>query len=401
MTPRICYPFVGTLVGGSHISAAGLIAHLDRSRFQPLVLLQHGKGAIADLMSETGIPFETAPRTPQLVHGRPVGAGSALGLLAASPWLARFLRQRGVDIVHCNDGRTLATWALAARLAGCKLLWHHRGSPDAAGLRLLAPLLANRVVAVSSFASPRPGWYSAAPRSSVIHSPFDTAITVNRTDARRALAALLPGVTPATRVIAFSGALIERKRPLLFVEAIAAMHRREPGQDLRGVLLGDSPDGLIEAARARAADLGIADRVHFMGYRTPGPFWLAACDVLMVPAVDEPFGRTLIEAKLVGTPVVATASGGNVEAIVDGRNGLLVPPEDAEALADACLALIADPARCARLATSARADAQARFGEQRHADAVMAVYDDMLRRRAMRHAPPYERHVALTGRPMP
>ena len=72
----------------------------------------------------------------------------------------------------------------------------------------------------------------------------------------------------------------------------------------------------------------------------------------MVPAIDEPFGRTLIEAMLIGTPVVATASGGNVEAIRDGRNGLLVPPEDAEALAIACRSLLSDAWRYREIADS-------------------------------------------------
>src|SRR3546814_9209528 len=70
---------------------------------------------------------------------------------------------------------------------------------------------------------------------------------------------------------------------------------------------------------------------------------MAACDALLVTAVDEPFGRTLIEAMLLETPVIAANSGGNPEAIEDGENGLIVPPDDPESFADAALALIDDP----------------------------------------------------------
>ena len=345
MPATVCFPFVGDLVGGSHISAAGLIARLDRGRFRPLVLLQHRRGAVADLMAANGIAFEVAPATLALEHGRPVGVGTALRLIAAAPRLSGLLRRRRIDIVHCNDGRTLATWALPARLAGASLLWHHRGSPDAAGLRLLAPALADRVVAVSNFAAPRPGFYSAASRTEVIHSPFDTETIHDRRAARAAVTALLPESARDASIVAFSGAMIDRKRPVLFVDAVAAMARRAPGTEVHGVLLGQSFEGMAGRVRARTAELGIEGRIHLLGFRTPGPFWLAGCDLLMVPAVDEPFGRTLIEAMLVGTPVVATASGGNVEAIEDGRTGLLVPPEDAEALAAGCLALLDDPAR--------------------------------------------------------
>lgn len=378
MQGRICFPFVGDLVGGSHISSAALIRHLDGNRYEPMVVLQHVDGGIGDFLSAEHIHFDRAPATAELGHGRPVPAMTALRLLAAAPRLADFLRRQCIDIVHCNDGRTLATWAVAAKLAGAKLLWHHRGSPRAAGLRLLAPAVADKVIAVSHFAAPSPGWYSAASRTHVIHSPFDTDTVHDRTGARAALLKIMPGSSTATRIVAFSGAMIERKRPLLFVEAIAAARRLSPDSDIRGAIFGESLNGMADRVGESAARLGVQDSIHILGYRTPGPWWLAGCDLLMIPAVDEPFGRTLIEAMLVGTPVVATASGGNIEALRDGGTGLLVAPERPLALAEACLSLFADEARSANLAAAARADARYRFGERKHADAVMAVYDSML-----------------------
>jgi glycosyltransferase involved in cell wall biosynthesis len=105
---------------------------------------------------------------------------------------------------------------------------------------------------------------------------------------------------------------------------------------------------------------------------------MAACEVLLVPAVDEPFGRTLIEPMLLGTVVVAAASGGNPEAIRDGVTGHLVPADDAVAFAERALALLADPARQSTLAEAARRDALMRFGLRQHAEAIMRVYDAML-----------------------
>jgi glycosyltransferase involved in cell wall biosynthesis len=400
MPATICFPFVGRLVGGSHISTLGLIRRLDPQRFRPLILLQDGEGAIADLFAGAGLSCEIAPATPQLEHGQPVSPAMAMRLMASVPRLARFLRQRDVRIVHCNDGRTLATWALPAKLSGARLLWHHRGSPRAAGLRLVAPLLADRVAAVSRFASPAPGWYSAAARTQVIPSPFDTVTRYDRDAARQAVLNLLSDAGPDTRVVAFSGALIDRKRPLLFVEAMAALRLLAPDRDVRGVMLGEALDDMLERVHALAAEKGMTDRLHFLGFRTPGAQWLAGCDLLMVPAIDEPFGRTLIEAMLVGTPVVATASGGNVEAIRDGLTGLLVPPEDAEALGAACLALLADPVRRDAIADASRVEAGERFGEAKHADAIMAQYAALLtdRRPTTGRAPGRERAAALGGK---
>src|SRR3546814_17885642 len=103
----------------------------------------------------------------------------------------------------------------AARLAGRKLLWHHRSSPRAKGLRFLAPLLAHRVASVSRFAAPRPGVFSAAGRRTVVHSPFDTDApkadrVVIRTDARTGL-----GIASETLILGYFGNMVKLQRPLV------------------------------------------------------------------------------------------------------------------------------------------------------------------------------------------
>jgi glycosyltransferase involved in cell wall biosynthesis len=101
-----------------------------------------------------------------------------------------------------------------------------------------------------------------------------------------------------------------------------------------------------------------------------------------VPAVDEPFGRTLVEAMLLGTVVVAAASGGNLEAIRAGETGYLVPPDNAAAFADQILRVVRAPELCRAVADAARRDALSRFGLRQHAEAIMRVYDAMLGRSA-------------------
>ena len=170
-TVTVCFPFIGDLIGGSHLSALGLIRNLDRSRFTPLVVLHHPDGPVAEVFRREGVQFEAAPTHIHLIRGQ--GRKGAPAVARTLPALVRYLRARNVAIVHTNDGRTHLSWGLAARLAGSKHLWHHRNHASGFGLRQVAPWLANRVVAVSKFASPRPGLFSAAGKCSVVHSPFD------------------------------------------------------------------------------------------------------------------------------------------------------------------------------------------------------------------------------------
>lgn len=381
----VCFPFVGDEIGGSHISALGLIRGLDQERFRPLIVLQVRGGTLEQFFRDAGLEVHSAPPSPTLAYGRRLSPVNIAQLLSSVGARRRFLLERQIAIVHTNDGRTHATWALPARLVGAKLLWHHRSDPSALGLRLLAPIAANRVVSVSRFSAPKPGIYSAANKTTVVHSPFDTELVVDRAAARAELIREL-GVPPDTALIGFSGALIERKRPLLFVEAVAALRRMAPDIRTVGVIFGQAFDDIDERIMRLAAQVGVADSIRLMGFRPNGSRWLSACDILMVPAVDEPFGRTLIEAMLVGTPVVATASGGNEEALRDGKTGLLVPADDPDALAAACKRLLRDPQLYETLATDADCEARSRYGERRHVEAITTIYEQLLGNRRIASA---------------
>ncbi|TPG43677.1 glycosyltransferase [Sphingomonas koreensis] len=373
---RICFPFSGDVIGGSHLSVLELVRRLDRERYDPLVVVQYPAGKLAQLFGAQGIRVLCPFDWPELPYATRVGANVIRAGIASLRQQIRFLRREAVDIVHINDGRTQVNWALATKLAGARLLWHHRGDPGSRGLRFAAPFLADRVLTVSQFSLPRPGMISAAGKASVVHSPFDSDLAVDRTAARAGLIAEL-GVPEETLLLGYFGAFVARKRPLLFIDMIARLRKLWPDRAVVGLMFGAAEEPPMDlAVRQRIAVAGLDEDVRVMGWRSPGPRWIAACDQLIVPAVGEPFGRTLIEAMLVGTPVVATRSGGNVEALDDGRLGRLVMPEDAEALARAAIALADDDPRA--LAATAQADARTRFGIGRHCRQVSAVYDALL-----------------------
>lgn len=374
---RVCFPFMGRELGGSHFSARGLIRGLDRARYQPVLVFQQLGGPVFEHFRHEAVECVGSPPVPVFEPGQAVGLREAAAALSSARALGDFLRGLDIDIVHCNDGRTNAVWSVPAKLAGAKLIWHNRGNPAARGLRFAAPFLPDRVISVSQFASPKPGLISAAKKNDVVYSPFDVTLRVDRAAARARLAIEL-GLPPVTRFIGYFGLLIDRKRPLLFVETIAAMRRAAPDLEVAGLFFGEAYDGLAEKAKVLAASLGVDDSIRFMGFRTPGAEWIAACDVLLVTAVDEPFGRTLIEAMIVGTPVVATASGGNLEAIIDQETGLLAEAENAADLAAAVSRVLLDPSLAQRLAASAYADALMKFGDTRHVDAVMGIYDNVI-----------------------
>lgn len=377
---RICFPFVDRArsVGGSHISAGTLIENIDRSRFDPTVLLIGQPGAVAEYFQARGVPVDWMP-------GGAIDTGSPLGMMAGIARARRYLAQGGFDVVHTNEGAMHVLWGLAARLAGVAQVWHHRGNPKARGVSLLAPLTATRVITVSSYAAPQPGLYSAAGRSTVVHSPFDLSLAdLNRDEARAAAVAEL-GVPDETSLLGYFGHYSERKRPVLFIEAFARLVEACPHRPILGLMFGEEHDqGMLARMNAAIARHGLQGRILLMGFRKPVAPWIAACDATLVTAVEEPFGRTLIEAMLLGTPVIAAASGGNLEAIEHGKTGLIAAADDADALGHAAARVIENDELARSIARKAKVDALAKFGVQTHVDAVQALYRELERERSRR-----------------
>ena len=368
----VAFPVVGNTLGGSHQSMLGLLENLDPERFLPIVIHERGADRVADhfraFRTAVAPAFEASERA-----GQSMSVLRALNALRHTRARRELLAHLGADIVHTNDGRSHAVWGLAARLARLPLIWHHRADPGARGLNLVAPVLASRILSVSRFALPADPASRVHRKAEVVHSPFDTAIAPDRAAMREALIEEL-GLAPDTIVCGYFGLLIDRKRPLAFIEAVARL-RELTDRPVAGVIFGEATEpGMAQKVEAAIAECDAEQAIHVMGFRSPGHDWIAACDILLVPAVREPLGRTLVEANLVGTPVVATRSGGNPEALA-GDMGILVEPDDPLAMARAVAEAVGDREALAAMTRRARAAALERFGMDRHAGAVMRVYD--------------------------
>ncbi|MBO9517206.1 MAG: glycosyltransferase family 4 protein [Porphyrobacter sp.] len=367
----VCYPLAGDTIGGSHVSLRGLLDRLDTSRFDILIAPESTSGRLAEHYAGFRQIADPAPPRSSFVAGRRFGLLNFLSTVPAIAKRAQFLKQHQVDIVHTNDGRTHATWALAAKLAGARLVWHHRGDPTARGIRYVAPLLADQILAVSSFALPG-GNIGAARTAQVVHSPFDSSMSFDRQASRSRIIEEL-GLDPDTILCGYFGLFIERKRPLKFIEAVGELARLVD-RPVAGVMFGEALDETMLAAMAdKIAHLPANTSVALMGYRTPGHEWLAGCDLLLVPAIDEPLGRTLVEAMLVRTPVVATNSGGNPEALAQDC-GVLCAGDEPLDMARKARDLLNDRERMTDMVIRARTRAVDHFSEERHVEAIEKVY---------------------------
>jgi glycosyltransferase involved in cell wall biosynthesis len=220
-----------------------------------------------------------------------------------------------------------------------------------------------------------------AAKIEVVHTGIDLDQFVPGSDRDAARAEL--GLAANTLAIGTLSRLEEDRKGIAeFIRMAASIAGGFP--DARFVIAGD---GWQRAAFERlAADLGIADRVRFTGWRADRARILAALDVFVMPSLFEGGPTTVLEAMAMGLPVVATNVGMVPEVVDDGKTGLVVPPGDVHALTTAVRELAARPETRTRLAEAARTAAVARFGTDRMVDGYVAVLAGTARRSAARAA---------------
>jgi starch synthase (maltosyl-transferring) len=333
------------VLGGAENAMFMLLESLDREAWDPTLLLDDAPGVepLEERAAALGVPVER-------VAPLPLGLAGARRL----PGLARFLARRRPQVFHA-----------------------HMSSPVACKYALAAAVLA-RVPAV--LGTVQVGEYDPPDRLAywqlwALARGVGAYLAVSR-----AIAAELVGPLgwPAGKVQVSYNAV----EPSRFAVEAPAGRRAELGGDdgaplvlvparldaqkghgtlLRAavdvpaavfVLAGEGPERA--ALEALAADLGVGDRVRFLGRRDDIPELLAACDVFALPSLYEGSSLAVLEAMAARRPIVSSAIPGTDELIEDGRTGLLVPPGDAGGLAAALRRLLGDPELAARLANAAR-----------------------------------------------
>ncbi len=368
---RVCFPFVGDTIGGSHLSALLLIDALDRSEFDPVIAL-HQEGPFAEYLSARNIRYLLAPKVDYATKG-PMYKRFWVMLCCARK-LVPFLRREGIGIVHTNDVRMHLTWGLSARLAGAKFVWHQR-TRVALGRAAYFGLLANVLFVISDYC--RNGYAGILNRKAQkLRNPVSVkSAPVEKQCAREQIRHEI-GAPAAVKIVGFVGNLRDQKRPEIFIRAAAAL-RDHYGARVKCLLFGEERMPTAAQLRELIAELGLEDICLFMGSRFPVEPWLAGCDLIMTPAVNEGYGRVLIEAMIVGTPVVASNDAGHKEIIEDGVNGYLVAPDNPSAFADAAIELLDNPKVAAGIAETAQQPAIELHSPQQHTKTVQRCYSNL------------------------
>lgn len=302
--------------------------------------------------------------------------------------LTDLFRREKPDVVHLHNFLPQVYGGAAARLARVPAVVatkHGRGWPSLGGSRRLAGCvyqLADAIVAVSADA--RQGLltnYGLAPgRVRHIMNGIDTERFRPATGDRRNGVHGIPGFGGAP-LIGTVCRLLESKGIRTLLDAFVPVVAELP--EARLAIVGDGPDrGGFED---HALELGLCDRVFFAGMRDDVDALYPLLDVFALPSHTEGISLTLLEAASCALPIVATAVGGSPEIIDHDRTGLLVPPRDSDALAEALIDQWRRRERAREMGRAARAEIVKRFSLERMTGDYLALYHEVLNGRAVRH----------------
>lgn len=379
-------------LSGGEIALVRMLEAIDRTQVQPIVVLAE-EGPLRGALEAIGIAVSVLPLSDSVrdVRKDAVGLGSlrrlgaVLEFLRYSKRIARFARQNGCDIIHTNSLKSDFYGGLAGRLARIPVVWHMRDHIDesylpktaVAAVRILARSIPRFVVANSASTLeqllPETKGQSTG-RARVVHGGIDPP----------GGGAWPPDPPPPPRNavprIGMVGRIARWKGQHVMLEAASLLRKR--GKQARWVVVGTALFGEEEfeaELHRQTLELGLADHIEWVGFSNKIPELMRSFDVFVHTSISpEPFGQVVIEAMSEGVPVIGADAGGVREIVADGETGILTPPGDPVALADAVEALLDNPSRARQMGLAGYHRMTSTFTARRTAENMVSVFRDIL-----------------------
>ncbi len=364
-------------VGGTETQAVELATRLDPVRYDVTLGCLRARGPLLEKLTGSAV---------DLREFYPKGGFDSSGGIYQMLRLAMFLRRGGFQIVHTHDLYANLLGIPAAVLARVPViissqrdlahldLYRTRRRVWLRRLQNLSTAVLTNANAVRDAVAAEK--HIAAGKIRVIYNGVDLERFGTKTRDRSWLA---PNAEQEKWVVLVGNMHSDVKGHPCLIAAAEAVAREFPG--VRFVLAGDGEQR--QNFEQQVAQLGLQNNFLFLGRRDDVPRLLASCDIAVLPSKAEGLPNAVLEYLAVGLPTVASRVGGNAEIVQDGKTGLLVPPDDSSALAEALLRLLRDPGFAVNLGNRGREYVTSEFSFQRMIENTDQLYTELLRQRGI------------------
>jgi glycosyltransferase involved in cell wall biosynthesis len=391
---RILYVDHTAKLGGGEIALRNLLCTLGSTSIKP-VFLSFEEGPLVDQLRDTvDVHVLALKDTVASASKESLGLASMLRVgeviaVAQHIWrVSQLIRSLDVDLIHTNSLKADIIGGIAGRLAGRPVIWHVRD-------RIADDYLPRRVVRIFRALSKIIPSFIIAVSQATLNTLYavDSKTSLHRSRAAvvydgLSQAALSTGITymetgqsiGKMRRIGLVGRICSWKGQHIFLQAAATVHKSFP--DVRFDVIGAPLFGeekYEEELRQLSSELSLDQVVTFSGFVIDVPRSVAELEIVVhASTIGEPFGLVIIEAMAQGKPVVATRGGGVPEIVIDGETGLLVPMNDAQAMAEAIVSLLRDPPLAKQMGKRGRSRVETTFTIEQTADKIESIYHQLL-----------------------
>jgi len=365
---------------GGEIALLTLMRHLDRQRFEPIVVLP-GDGPLKVEFEKIGVrtflcPLDRWIRFQWDCRSFDNGSDNAIARIAG------IIRDESIDLVHSNSS-VIHEGAVAAKLNGVPHVWHiHETLPDHPELTSLIPLnltlhiialLSDAIITVADAGQKQFREVGIHEKLITIHNgidpgPFHLPLNISIRDEL--------GISDNALLVVILGSVTERKGYRQLLEAARQVCNHL--QNVQFLWVGQLHEPMRQDLADKVGELGLQEHFTHLDFRYDVPQILRSVDLLVLPSVNEAFPLVILEAMASGKPVVATRCGGTAESVDDGKTGFLVPVANPEALAEKILILARDVELRLAMGRRAAASFKKNFTANRYARNVEALYEQIL-----------------------
>ena len=370
---RVLFPFVGDSIGGSHHSVLELHYALENSTITPIFVL-HELGPLSDFLDSLNIKYEyifikcLAGESPSLLR-------IAFSIASNFFKLSKFIRKNKIDIVHGNDLRINLTWPLPTRLSGAFYIWHQRSLMSSSALWKVSTLLGNHFITISKFVHQSLPNNILKSKKTLILNPFNTEKYYDRNESRRWVNEIYD-LPKDSILFGYIGRLVYWKNVDFLINCFMGYVKKSSLQ-LHLVIVGSGDDKYVDSLKQLVYKLGMNNIVTFVGFSSEPNRVISSFDLMIAPSNQEPFGRTIVEAMIQNTPVLAAKGGGHSEIIDNGVTGRLYDHDNIDSFISQCDSYINDKKSTYRIINKANTIANPKYSSHRHAESIIQVYQQL------------------------
>lgn len=362
---------------GAEKSLLLLLKHIDRKRFEPIVVIPNS-GDLETEIKKLGIttyevksPWWVLGQNNALPRVLTLGRAMISEILALSK-LYKIIKHENIDVVYTNTIVNISG-AIISAITKRPHIWHIREIiPNNPDLKSVLPnkLLFNFISATSnrvicnSYATAKQ-FLNITPTDKI--EVIYNAVEITRNENVDYIPDIC-GVKTTDWLVAVIGTLQERKAQDDAIKACKIAQKTIP--NIKLLLIGDGSDNYKNYLHKVVNELNMRDYVLFTGYRSDVPQILPNCKILLMPSTNEPFGRVIIEAMAAGIPVIGSDAGGIKEIIDDSITGYLVAPRDPQKIAERIIYLFHHPDTAKNMGYQGQRIAIEKFGIHNYINSI-------------------------------